>query len=302
MFGYIRPFKPNLKMAEYETYKAIYCGVCKQLGRSYSQPARFLLSYDMTFFALFALAVNGSSVSYKRQICAAHPVQKKPCLLACEELRHTANLSILMAYYKLLDNMQDSRHSGYPYKALSPVFKNVKRKAMKQLPETDEILQKMIAAQTEIENMQTDSIDKASHPTADALGKIAQQISPNKHENDAFYRLGYMLGRFIYLLDALDDLEQDQKNNCYNPFLVKYPSYSPEKIQQPVLELLHLTIAQMASAYELITIKQFKSILDNIIYQGLFSSMQIVLNKKQLKEKKNEQSIPNIGNRQERLG
>ena len=56
MFGYVKVCKPELKIREYEEYKAVYCTLCRVIGRDYGQISRTLLSYDATFYVLLCLA------------------------------------------------------------------------------------------------------------------------------------------------------------------------------------------------------------------------------------------------------
>ena len=58
LFGYVKPFKPDLRVRELETYKAVYCGLCGQLGEAFGPAARLTLSYDFVFLAMLHYAVT----------------------------------------------------------------------------------------------------------------------------------------------------------------------------------------------------------------------------------------------------
>ena len=94
-------------MIEYDTYKAVYCGLCKQLGKAFGPFSRMTLSYDFAFLSLLSLGVAEECRGFKREPCAANPLKKKPCLCACEDSAFSASAAMLMLYYKVKDNYQD---------------------------------------------------------------------------------------------------------------------------------------------------------------------------------------------------
>lgn len=112
MFGYVRPFKPELKINEFDTYKGMYCGLCKQLGRDYGLLARMTLSYDFAFLAMLSMGTHGERVQFKRETCIAHPFTKRPCMCANDDLSYVAACAMMMLYYKWKDNIADSGFSN----------------------------------------------------------------------------------------------------------------------------------------------------------------------------------------------
>lgn len=299
LFGYVKPYKPELKIAEFEWYKGIYCGLCKQMGRLYGPIARMMLSYDMTFLALVSLSLKDQCHGLKRQVCIAHPLTKKNCMCACDDLSFAAHTAMIMAYYKVKDNIRDSGFWGKIKYALAlPVVSFTHRKAKKCQPEMEEAVAAMMEQQWKAEQETVTSIDRASDPTATALGKIAAMLGTDEKRKYILQKVGYMLGKYIYLIDALDDLEDDIKTGNYNPYLLKFHTKQPteeqkKEIIQYAVEVTNLTIAQLAAAYELLDIKRFKPILDNIIYLGLKDTRTIILQKR---EKQNDRSISDSWN------
>ena len=59
MFGYVIPRKSELRVREWESYRAYYCGLCKELGREYGFLSRFVLNYDLVLLALTADSLAG---------------------------------------------------------------------------------------------------------------------------------------------------------------------------------------------------------------------------------------------------
>lgn len=283
MFGYIKPFRPELKVHELEIYKSIYCGLCKQIGRSYSQISRMVLSYDMTFLALVALSVEPGDPCMIRRSCPAHPLRRRPCIKSCRPLELAADCAVLLAYYKLRDNFQDSsaikRVVGLP---AWPVLARCKRRAAKRQPQIAEIVRQMAQRQEKLEAQATASMDCACDPTARALSEIAGMLSPSSEFVPAFSRMGYMLGRYIYIIDSADDLEQDIQSNRFNPLLTKFHIDHPSRQQKTQMleyaqQALNLTCAQLAAAFELLPFQRYKPILDNIVYLGLrYTQNQVI--------------------------
>lgn len=299
MFGYVIPYKPELKMREFDLYRSVYCGLCKQMGKKYTFLSRFLLSYDATFLAISALALSPKPREARRQVCAAHPTHKKWCITSCEELTFTCDAAMIMAYFSCKDHIHDHKFPLKYYFPL-PFLSFACKKAKKRRPEIFDIFKRMTENQREVEKSDSSSVDNAADPTAEALSALATYLSESEKEKETLKRFGYMLGRYIYLMDALDDLQKDRKAGCYNPYIKKFPSLTDDEIQQKAQEMINLTIAQLASAYELLSIKRYKPLLDNIIYQGLPHCLQRVLLKKKDRKKQKEliyeQSIRNFGN------
>lgn len=297
MFGYVKPLQQELKVGQLQVYKAIYCGLCKQLGKAGGQRARFLLSYDMTFLALVALSLSEQPPSFKSQCCIAHPLKKRETMLSHPALDLAADAALFLFYYQCKDNINDcSFFSGLKYRLALPLAVSGKRRAQKRRPELFSILEEYQKSQQTVEESDS-SIDKACDPTGIALGKIAEIISPSKKLTPVLYRVGYMMGRYIYLIDAVDDLSSDFEKGRFNPLIERFSIKSAEDIKKDSLkndaeEMLNLTIAQLAAAYELLPRLRYQEILDNIIYLGLPAAKNRVLQTNYNKEKENEQSIP----------
>lgn len=278
MFGYIKPCKPEMKVKEFDTFQAVYCGLCKQLSHVYGPFASLTLSYDFTFIATISLGLSREPAGFKRCACAANPLRKKPCLLPCGDLTYCASAAMLMIYYKLRDDIQDSgffRRIGCY--AVLPFAAHARKKAAKLYPETDAILSEFIRRQGEVERAGCESLDRAADPTANALALLCEELSAEEPQKQILHRFGYLLGRYVYFADALDDLDDDAKSGSYNPFLKRYAGESSDKLRERAREVLNLTVAEVAPAYELLDLKRYKPILDNIVYLGLHNEIHALL-------------------------
>lgn len=276
-------------MMEFDTYKAVYCGLCKQLGSSFGPFARFTLNYDFAFLSLLALGVAPECRGYAQQCCAANPLKKKPCLCRCDESMFAASVAMAMMYYKVRDNFHDAGFGGKLGAALLTPFASYARKKAKKLyPQMDEIIRREMQRQSEAEENFT-SVDAAAEPSARALAELTALIPASDNDRLVLYRIGYLVGRWVYLMDALDDLEEDQKNGSFNPYLKKFGSQAKKsEIREYAAGMLQLTAGELSNTYELLGLKRYKPILDNIIYLGLKNTMNLVLSGK--KSKKNREA------------
>lgn len=288
MFGYIKPYKPEMKMAEFDTFKAIYCGLCKQLSHSYGTMSSLTLSYDFTFIATVYLGLSPSCGGFKKCSCVANPLKKKTCHNRSDELEFCAATAMLMLYYKAIDNLHDSNLWGkVKTLAVIPFLSFAKHRAKKQYSHIDTIISTAMRSQENLEKGDTASIDRAAHPTANALALLLEELSPNAIQKKVLNRFGYLLGRYVYFADALDDIDDDIKHKSYNPFLRKLDTMekgtSLEQLKEYAKGVLNITIAEIAPAYELLELKRYKPILDNVVYLGLHDTINTILTKKNQK-------------------
>ena len=270
MFGYIRAEKPELKVKEFEMYKAVYCSLCRTLGKHYGFLSRLTLSYDFTFLALLNMSLKDGCECIEKKRCAFNPLKKCNYCKSDEHLKMPAAAAMIMLYYKLKDNIADEKgFKKIGYGLLLPLFSGAHKKAAREFPFIEKAVAEYIAEQNSIEKENCLSMDKAADPTAKALSKILTLCSEDQLQKRVLERIGYCLGRYIYLLDAACDLEEDIKKSRYNVLKgddLENPKEYAKKIIEPQL---YFCVNEVAKAFELLDIKKYKPILGNIIYLGL---------------------------------
>lgn len=282
MLGYVKAYKAELKVKDYELYRGVYCSLCRALGRSYSPLAQLLLSYDFTLAAIMRLAVSESGCSFTQKRCPYNPSKKCLECSSKEIFDVCAHAIIITAYYKAIDNISDSK--GLKKLAailLYPIIALMHKKAKRLAPEIEKTVFEAMKMQSVAEAKSDAGIDECAHPSAQALGKI---FSMGYDKNaDALYRFGYMVGRFIYILDAVDDLEDDMKHKSFNPFKNDCPDFSSDKEKTAFADragkMLNLTQAQLLEAFDEIETLRFGNIIENISLDGLGVSAKAVLEK-----------------------
>ena len=277
MFGYLKVLKDELLVKEYEQYKAVYCTLCKQLHKEYSIFAKVILSYDCTLYALLLLAREQSCCGFKKGRCKFF-FFKRCCYCAGmeESLNKTAAVSVLLAYYKLLDDIEDSPFIKRVFcSILRPLFNRWRTKAIKKFPEYDVIMKEMSNKQKQVEQMAGQIEDAAAEPTAEMMSRLLELEASNAEEKRVLNSLGYHLGRWIYFIDAIDDIEKDINNKNFNPFIKVY-SQNKEAFWEVGRGILNQCVFQICGAYNLLNVNYFEGILYNIFFLGLHSQQDKV--------------------------
>lgn len=277
MFGYIRPQKPDLLVREYEEYGGVYCTLCRRLGKDFGPAARLVLNYDCTFYAILLLAVAGENkMKFHKGRCVVNPLKK--CVFCPEDseaLACASALTVMLAYFKLRDNIADSGFfRSLLYRLVFPSFFFRNRKAAKIFPDLEEIVSSAIAEQSQLEFAQSSEIDACAEPTAEMLARIFERNSSGA-EKRVLYELGYYLGRWTYLIDAADDLEKDVCRKNFNPFVAKFhlgrksTEQNFAEARGYANEVLNGTLAKLGAAANLLECACFGPIIHNIIFLGM---------------------------------
>ena len=271
-------------MCEYDAYKAVYCGLCGQLGKSFGPVARLTLSYDFAFLAMFGYAVGGQAPVIEKGRCHFNPMRKLPVCAPGEQLAFSADMAIIMLYYKLIDNIRDG---GLACRALMgtgrPFAARAHKKAAARWPECEAAVAAAMSSQQELETNRTASVDAACQPTALAMQAILAQLCDDPAKKRVLERVGYLIGRYVYLCDALDDLEKDLKTVAYNPLIFRYKlekdadKAALSDVFSHGRDALYLTAGEAGKAYQLLDTAVFGPILDNMFYQGLKAGVDEIL-------------------------
>ncbi len=279
MFGYIRIAKPELKIKEYETYKAVYCTLCRTLGKEYGIWTRFTLSYDFTFLALLNMSLSDGCDAVERKRCTCNPLKKCNYCKSDEKIKMPAAAAMIMVYYKLLDNIEDEKGiKKLGYITLKPLFSHAHKKAARIYPQVEEIISEYISEQSALENENCAELDRAADPTAKALSALLQLCSEDLTQKRVLDRLGYCLGRYIYILDAACDLPEDIKSGSYNCLKASLEGDPQKYAKDRATPQLYFCLNEAGRAFELLDIKKYRTILGNIIYLGLEDTFKKELN------------------------
>lgn len=282
MFGYLRPMQPEMKISEYQAYKAVYCGFCRALSRR-GFLLRFSLSYDFTFYSLLALSLTRDFCGTERGFCPRHPFKKRLCVRQCDALDRAADLAILLLHAKLRDNLNDRDHFRPATRLLLCYLAPKKRRIAARYPQQAAAIERYLQEQWRCE-AQNAGLDACCDPTGQLLADFFALLSPDLQQQYALQQLGSVLGRFIYLLDAADDLPADRKSGSFNP-LNKLPG-TDEQRRQEAEHSLNVCISAAQDCLLQLQCFHFCPILENILFLGLKNTLKAVLHTKTKKERR----------------
>lgn len=283
MFGYIVPEKPEMKIKEYELFKAHYCGVCKSIGKRYGQFGRLTLNYDSTFLAIILSAISGECFSIKKLRCLAHPSEKKHVIVDNKIIDYASDMNIILAYYSFKDKRADG--DMYASAAAMTFLRRAFRKARSIHSDKCALIEKRLDDLVLLENERCSSMDAAAEPFAKLMEEVVcyEPLCEDEKNKKILSWLGYNLGKWIYILDAYDDIEKDIKKANYNPLLYQYKydgqdiNQFKEEIRDKVEFNLTFSLNQISGAFELLEVKLNKEIIENIIYLGMLRRTEKIL-------------------------
>lgn len=268
MFGYITPLVSELRVREYNEYKSVYCGLCKELGRRYGLASRMLLNYDLVLIALVADGLSGEAAGCCAERCIASPLAKRPVCGSSRGLALAADALVLLGWYKLLDDLAD----GGPLRRIPArlgllLLRGAHRKAALQRPELDEVFCRSMQAQQALEAARCALPDQAADPSAQMLGALMAACSPEPRCQRILYRYGMFLGRVVYYLDAAEDFQKDAARKNYNVFL--QASLDREQMLSRARALCNMCAGEAIASYHLLGLQRNAALLENILYLGL---------------------------------
>ena len=286
VFGYILPHKPELKIKEYELFNAFYCGICKSIGRRFGTIPRITIKYDSVFLAMLLYSITGSTLKINMERCIVHPVRPRHVVLWNDIIDYAADVNLILSYFSLKDKSVDEglAHARMGMILLKPVYKKLKR----QYGEKCDIIEKRLTELAVLEKEGCASMDAAAEPFAMIMEEVvAHKPFCQEEKTESILRwLGYNLGKWIYLLDAFDDMEADMKKKNYNPLLelardakkeITNAAGLKDRIKDRVEFNLVYSLDQVGKAYELLGAKNVKGILENIIYMGMLKTTERIL-------------------------
>jgi hypothetical protein len=281
MFGYVRTHAPELRLREQTFYRAVYCGLCRSMGRACGQRSRTFLSYDLTFLALLRMAATGSVPTVRAARCFVHPLRKRPMAVPDETLLYCARAGVLLTWHKLQDDRTDE-HGLKRLRALLALtlLRRGHRKAAKALPALEERIVHHLQRLSDLERDACPSVDETAAVFGDLLQELASYgLSGVPARVTA--AAGAATGRWIYRMDALDDYEEDCRKNRYNPLRLQFGEAALSEETRDLLRIAMLSDLQdLSDACDLLDWQAFppqadasrenlQGVLDNLRYLGM---------------------------------
>lgn len=276
MFGYVKGDTPNMYVKDTVLYKALYCGLCKGIGKTCGTKARFALSYDLAFLSALIHNVRGIDVKVEKEHCIIHPIVKRPIASVTPLTERIAILNVILAYYKAEDAIEDKENGKFK----KAIFKSSYKKAKKREPIFDEIVKKRYEELRKIEKENCDSIDIS----ADPFGNMMKDLVKVLFEEDYTEELGeiaYNLGKWVYLIDAIDDYDKDLKKKSFNVFINAYKFKSKKELienkKNEIIAYLTPAIMTIGNLSTKIKYKFNHDLCDNILQRGLIAETKRIM-------------------------
>lgn len=271
MFGYVRINKMDLTFREYEHYKAYYCGLCKYLKRNHTELSRMTINYDITFLIVLLSSIYQPSAQVFHEKCIVDPVKKKKHIIN-EITEYAASMNILLAYYKLEDDVNDE--GDIKSRLVRRAYRKSFKTAYDKYPQKADFIKACLGELMSLEEDQSTSIDQ----TSNCFARLLEEIFDYKDDEyrDRLRKVGFNIGKYIYIMDAYEDLDEDLEKGRYNPF-TDYKD-DREALKLRVDKLIGMTLSRLEEAILDLDIKVNKSIIDNIIYSGVYLRYKGLIN------------------------
>ncbi len=277
MFGYVRPALSRLSEEDKRRFGAAYCGLCRTLGERYGTAAQFILNYDFTFLSILLWPEETPEVL--RKGCIAHPLRGRDYFPGNEALELAADCSVILAWWQLQDTLADPGEGKFKYRAAVRLLDGAYRQARERRPAFDRASREQLERLGVLEAARCPSLDEPADTFARLLSGVAGEVEEPVRRR-VLEQLLYHLGRWIYLIDATDDLAEDFSSGSYNPLLGRFSleeGVLTEEAREGLVISLDNSIRLCAAAYELWDFGPWSSVIRATVYEGLFLVGRAVL-------------------------
>jgi hypothetical protein len=279
MFGYVKPYSPELRVKEYDFYRSTYCGICRAMKHHTGTLSNVTLSYDSVFLALVRmLYIPKEQIGAEKKNCITHPIKKKVMLKENDALIYTAKAFSVLTYYKLKDDLMDE---GVAKRILANTVRPIASHAVSvsDIPELEAVAKEKLEKINELEREGVASVDLPGHLFGELLGEIFA-YGLEGADRLVTYECGSAIGRFIYAADAAEDYYKDRKSGSYNPYVLTYGGENLTKDNRESIKcaLIH-ECKNIERAVDLMPFENraiIESIIKNIIYLGLIKRIDFL--------------------------
>ena len=294
MFGYIKTYVPELKVRENEYYRAVYCGLCRSLGKCTGQLSRLTLSYDIAFAALLRLAATQTKPKISARRCVVHPMKKRPMATPCDELDFCAAIGVLLGYHKLGDDVSDEKGAKrFKARAGKIFMRGMAKKARKQIAVAEDIIVKKLSELSDIEKSRIPSVDTPADCFGDLMAKLLS-LGLDEKAGRIMSSIGFHLGRWLYIIDAADDYYDDINKNRFNPFALLYGGRElTDTERENIFNALSAELMAVSDAFDLMEASEGQSdiysVIRNILCLGMpDAAYRVLYPEKDIKSKNTE--------------
>ena len=268
MFGYIKVAKDKMEPGEFALHHAFFCGICISSKEQMGFRSRMLTNFDIAFFNVLFHSYLDLDVEIFDSHCITTP-RKKRSIVKRDELTDKLALSnVILSYLNLMDDVLDEK--SLKKRLALMAIKRPYKKAKKLFPEMDEQIKKYYFELTDLEMHNCTVFDKVCHPFAE-LSRVFAKVILGDKANEYILDLCYNLGKWIYLIDALDDLDKDAKKKSYNPFIACFDGYKDSKqfVRDNIADLeivFYSTLNKIAENFNDLDLGKYYCVLKNVLH------------------------------------
>ena len=282
MFGNIMINRRELKVKDLETYESYYCGLCRILKTEYGLRGSATLTYDMTFLGLLLSSLYEQTAGDMTGSCPANPLKRRIKLADTEALHYVADMNVMIAYHNYADNWLDERklRSLNMVHLLRPKYKRLAEK----YPEIAKAMHSYLHQLHLMEARNEPDMEAAANLTGELFARLF--CWKDDVWKEALSELGFSVGKFIYLMDAYQDVDKDEKTGNYNPLI--HCRAQAEDFDETCAEYLRIVMARGCKAFETLPIIENAEILRNILYAGVWVNFTKV---REERSKKTEENV-----------
>ena len=275
MFGYVRPALSQMSQKQRDLYQSAYCGLCHAMGKRHGFWARFTLNYDLTLLAILLQSDPREEYMVCKR-CPVHPLRKPRSCLHGTGMERAADVSIILTWHKVNDDIQDHGFwTGLPHRIVRLLFGRAYRRAAQACPTFDAQVRQGLERLSQLEQEQSPRLDEVAHQFASILAAAAP-TGTNQTRNRILEQLLYHVGRWIYLMDAWDDLEEDEASGRYNPLSTRFQGEAKKEREYVSTTCTH-SVRLAANAAQLLDLGEWDEVLSNILCVGLPAVQSAVL-------------------------
>lgn len=304
MFGYIYPFKPDLKIKHYNRFKSYYCSLCHSIKNNYGNIPRMSLNFDTTFMAIFLDGFTKNNPIIEKKRCPIHPIEKKYIMKNISSIDYASHITIILTHNKIVDDINDENN------LLNKIILPFSSMYIQKLPSN--FIELKIFIENELKNLRNIelsedrlSIDEYSHPFANLTKHIFYNYCKENNFSDLsleyIKNIGYNLGKWIYIMDSLNDIERDIKRECFNPIVhINSEKKTIDDINEFAISMFNkykplLTHINYTCLDNFKRLKIYKNydLIENILQLGMPFKTDKIINKCNSKNKK-EVYIENV--------
>lgn len=279
MFGYININRGELSPENLAIYQSYYCGLCHSLKKNSGIKGQMFLNYDMTFLIILLTGLYELEDVSKEFVCPLHPGKKRRDRINAAT-EYAAEMNVMLAYHNLEDDWRDDK--AYVKYTISQVIKKDYKRIVEKYPRQAEAVERYMERLRACEQNKEFNLDLIAGLTGEMLGEIF--VWKEDVWADELRCMGFYMGKFIYLMDAYEDLDKDEKNKKYNPF-IKMRAENPGDYETLSKLILTSMMSECSKSFERLPILLHAEIIRNILYSGVWSKYEYIQQKKKKRRK-----------------